>query len=104
MTGPLGTIYSLQEAADYLKASKQAVARAARRHGLGAVFGRHIRFTEDDVKAVYEALRIRGRELPVPPVGRVTESYLSLRKLARAQREERVRQRATQKGGSNEKR
>lgn len=55
--GPLGTIYSLQEAADYLKVSKSALARAARRHGIGARFGREIRFNESDVKDMWEAMR-----------------------------------------------
>ena len=59
MTGPLGTIYSLQEAADYLRVSKQALARAARRHGIGARFGRDIRFTDADVREMWEAMRAR---------------------------------------------
>lgn len=101
MTGPLGTIYSLQEAADHLRITKQALARAARRYGIGAVFGRHHRFTEDDLKAVLEAMKIRGEE-PNPVA--VRASYVSLRKLAQAQREERVRQRSAQRGDSGGKR
>lgn len=59
MTGPLGVIYSLQEAADYLKVSRSSLARAARRHGIGARFGREIRFNEADVKDMWEAMRAR---------------------------------------------
>ncbi|MGX1786145.1 helix-turn-helix domain-containing protein [Bosea sp. NPDC055332] len=68
MTGPLGTIYSLQEAADYLKVSKSALARAARRHGIGARFGREIRFNEADVKDMWEAMRAH------PEAGSLTNS------------------------------
>lgn len=43
--GPLGRIYDLDEAAEYLRVSKQAVARAANRHGIGSRFGRDLRFS-----------------------------------------------------------
>jgi excisionase family DNA binding protein len=72
MTGPLGTIYSLQEAAEYLKVSKSALARAARRHGIGARFGREIRFNEADVKGVWEAMRAH------PEAGSLTNSVSKL--------------------------
>lgn len=58
--GPLGRIYSLDEAAAYLRASKQAVARTARKHGLCSVFGRAIRFSESDVLAIWDAMRCRS--------------------------------------------
>lgn len=70
--GPLGTIYSLQEAADYLKVSKSSLARAARRHGIGARFGREIRFNEADVKGVWEAMRAH------PEAGSLTNSVSKL--------------------------
>lgn len=60
--GPLGRIYSLQEAADYLRVSKQAVARAANRHGIGARFGRDLSFNEVDVQQMWEAMRCHPNE------------------------------------------
>lgn len=101
MSGPLRTIYSLQEAADQLRITKQALARAARRYGIGSVFGRHHRFTEDDLKAVLEAMKIRGEETN-PVAGKA--AFQSLKKRAQAQREERVRQRAAARGGNDGKR
>ncbi|KRE03449.1 hypothetical protein ASE61_13360 [Bosea sp. Root670] len=101
MTGPLGTIYSLQEAADHLRISKQALARAARRYGIGSMFGRHHRFTDDDLKAILEAMKIRGEE--ANPVA-VRAAYQSLKKMAQAKRDEKVRQRAAARGGNNGKR
>lgn len=57
--GPLGRIYTLDEAAAYLRTTKQAVARAANKSGAGARFGRDIRFHDDDVRALWEAMRTR---------------------------------------------
>ncbi|WP_074471492.1 helix-turn-helix domain-containing protein [Bosea sp. BIWAKO-01] len=61
-SGPLGRIYSLQEAAEYLRVSKQAVARAAKKHGIGARFGRDLRFNEADVQQMWEAMRCQPNE------------------------------------------
>lgn len=63
--GPLGKIYSLDEAAEYLRASKQAVARTARKHGLCSVFGRAIRFSDSDVLAIWDAMRCRSNSSSV---------------------------------------
>lgn len=88
--GPLGRIYSLQEAADYLRVSKQALARAASRSGAGARFGRDLRFNDDDVRVLWEAMRNRptgGLEchpvsIPLPD----ERAYANLRKMAEAKR------------------
>lgn len=55
--GPLGRIYTLQEAADYLRVTKQSVARAARAHGIGSRFGRDVRFSDADVTEIWNAMR-----------------------------------------------
>lgn len=89
-SGPLGPVYSLHEAADHLRVSKQAVARAANRHGIGSRFGRELRFTDDDLKALLEAARCKphvglGRnEVSRPFVEERT--FASLRKMAEAKR------------------
>jgi hypothetical protein len=58
--GPLGHIYSLEEAAAYLRTTKQAVARTARRFGLCSIFGRDLRFSDSDVLAIWDAMRCRS--------------------------------------------
>lgn len=58
--GPLGKIYDLEEAAAYLRVSKQVIAKAARRHGIGAVFARDVRFHADDIRALWDAVRVRA--------------------------------------------
>ena len=66
--GPLGKIYDLGEAAGYLRISKSALARAARRHGIGARFGRDIRFNEADVKEVWEAMHAHPDTSPLTSI------------------------------------
>lgn len=88
--GPLGRIFSLQEAADYLKVSKQAVARAANRSGAGSRFGRDLRFSDNDVRALWKAMRTRptgslGRQ-PVSMPFSEEKAWASLRKMAEAKR------------------
>lgn len=88
--GPLGRIFSLQEAADYLKVSKQAVARAASRSGAGSRFGRDLRFSDNDVKALWEAMRTRPtgsiERHPVSMPFSEEKAWASLRKMAEAKR------------------
>lgn len=55
--GPLGQVYDLDEAAAYLRVPADDVAALARRHGIGAVFGEALRFTEDDVRALWECAK-----------------------------------------------
>ncbi len=86
--GPLGKIYDLDEAAAYLRISKHAVARAARRHGIGARFGRDIRFSESDVKDMWDAMRARpdvSLQNSIPLRG-AEKAFESLMKRAREQR------------------
>lgn len=88
--GPLGRIYTLDEAAAYLRTTKQAIARAAHRSGAGARFGRDIRFNDDDVRALWEAMRTRvtGHAVrgAVSPVFAEEKAWASLRKMAEAKR------------------
>ncbi|MBA4223367.1 MAG: hypothetical protein C0458_21775 [Methylobacterium sp.] len=86
--GPLGKIYDLDEAAAYLRVSKSAVARAARRHGIGARFGRDIRFSEDDVRQMWDAQRAHPEtslQNSIPLRGS-EKAFESLMKRAREQR------------------
>ena len=88
--GPLGRIFSLQEAADYLRISKSALARAANRSGAGARFGRDLRFTDDDVRVLWEAMRTRPTgdvvRHPVSVPFAEEKAWASLRKMAEAKR------------------
>lgn len=86
--GPLGKIYSLQEAAEYLKVSRHTLARAARRHGIGARFGRDIRFSEADVKEMWDAMRAHPEsslQNSIPLRG-AEKAFESLRKRALQER------------------
>ena len=88
--GPLGRIYSLHEAADYLRVTKHAIARVANRHGIGTRFGRDLRFSGEDVKAIWEAMRTRptgilGHHHVSQPFAE-EKAWASLRKMAEAKR------------------
>lgn len=68
---PLGEILTLHEAAERLKLTVQAVARAARASGHGSLFGRDWRFTEADLAGILAHRRVKTS----PPLGhRVTAS------------------------------
>lgn len=99
--GPLGRIYTLDEAAAYLRTTKQAVARAAHKSGAGARFGRDIRFNEDDVRALWEAMRTRVTGHVVrEPVSRPfaeAKAWASLRKMAEVKRNARIVERERRK-------
>lgn len=91
--GPLGRIYDLDEAAEYLRVTKQAVARAARRHGIGSVFGRDLRFSDADVKDMWDALRCRPNEGSLQTsiaLRREDRALESLRKLALSKQAEKL--------------
>ena len=55
---PLGPILTLKEAAERLRTTRHKVAALARRHGIGSLFGRDLRFTEADVAAILEAAKL----------------------------------------------
>ena len=57
MAGPLGNIYTLQEAADQLRMTTRAVAKIAKREGLCTVDGRDLLFNDSDIVAIWNALR-----------------------------------------------
>lgn len=91
--GPLGRIYDLDEAAAYLRVTKQAVARAARRHGIGSVFGRDLRFSDADVKGMWDALRCRPNEGSLQTAisqRRESQALESLRKRVLSERAEKL--------------
>ncbi|MFB9947338.1 hypothetical protein ACFFP0_00690 [Rhizobium puerariae] len=57
MPGPLGNIYSLEEAATHLRLSKRKMAKIAKTNGLCSVHGRDILFSEEDIRAIWGLLR-----------------------------------------------
>ncbi|MGX9574091.1 hypothetical protein [Mesorhizobium sp. f-mel] len=62
-------IYTLDEAAEYLRMTRRGVIKIAKRHGLCMVNGRIFTFTADDIEGIKRAMR------PDPngaPVGRLT--------------------------------
>jgi len=58
---PLGAIYTLDEAAAYLRIHKNALARHARRTGNCSVFGRTILFNDSDLLAIWDDARCRSQ-------------------------------------------
>ncbi|MBS7546281.1 helix-turn-helix domain-containing protein [Ancylobacter oerskovii] len=62
MTAALGTIYTLEEAADRLRTTPRMVARLARRYGRCARIGREYRFSEGDLAALWDAIRLPAKE------------------------------------------
>lgn len=54
----LPPIYTLAEAAERLRMSKNALARIARRTGHCAETGRNLLFSETDLDAIWEAIRV----------------------------------------------
>lgn len=56
-SGPLGRIYDLDEAAAYMRVLADDVAALARKSGIGAVFGEKIRFTEDDIRTLWDSAK-----------------------------------------------
>src|SRR5690606_11479829 len=59
--GPLGRIYTLGEAADYLRMTKNALARVARRSGHCSIAGRDLLFSESDLLANWDEIRWRSQ-------------------------------------------
>lgn len=55
--GPLGRIYTLAEAADYLRMSSKMVAKTARKHGLAVVANGEFLFSDSDLLAIWDAMR-----------------------------------------------
>ena len=55
--GPLGRIYTLDEAASYLRTNKNALARVARRTGFCSRFGRTVLFSDSDLLAIWDETR-----------------------------------------------
>lgn len=54
---PSGKVYTLAEAAEYLRLTNRGVAKIAKQHGLCMVRGRDILFTDKDIDAIKDVLR-----------------------------------------------
>ncbi|MBO0719046.1 MAG: hypothetical protein J2P55_17185, partial [Rhizobiales bacterium] len=54
---PVGTVYTLREAAAELKLKPRMVAKIAKRYGLCSAFGRELLFSESDILAIWEIQR-----------------------------------------------
>ena len=63
--GPLGRVFTLEEAAEYMRISKQAIAKAARANNLCSIFGRDMLFSESDLLALWDAMRCRSNSFNV---------------------------------------
>lgn len=100
--GPLGLIYTLQEAADYLKTTKHAVSRAARKAGIGAAFGRDIRFNSGDLTRIWDTMAIRANHplrASASPSFADEKAWASLRKMAQDKRAATLRSREARRKG-----
>lgn len=59
MTPPvLEKIYTLEEAAERLRLNKNALARIARRTGNCSIFGRSVLFSDSDLLAIWQGMRV----------------------------------------------
>lgn len=56
-TGPLGRVYTLNEAAEYLRMNSRSVAKVARKSGLCSVNGRDLLFSDSDLLAIWDSMR-----------------------------------------------
>ena len=61
-SGPIGRIWTLQEAAEYLKMTPRALALIAKRVGACSVRSRSILFSDEDIKIVWEEIRAEPKE------------------------------------------
>jgi integrase len=64
--GPLGRIYTSQEAATYLRITHEMIAGVAKDLGLGSLFGQDLRFKESDILAIWDACRCACKDAPNP--------------------------------------
>jgi hypothetical protein len=56
------TIYTLAEAAERLRMSRHGLAKVARRTGRCSQAGRALLFSEDDLAAIWQAMRVQPAE------------------------------------------
>ncbi|MDF2810525.1 MAG: hypothetical protein K0S56_1556 [Microvirga sp.] len=86
------TIYTLHEAAERLRTTPRMLARIARRYGRCAEIGRSLRFSEADIAALWQAIRVTAKEpwayhaapaAPGPADQRLNESLRELMKRPR---------------------
>lgn len=74
-SGPLGRIWTLQEAAEYLKIGPRPLARIAKRVGACSVRGRSILFSDEDIKVVWNEVRAEPKESRRRPVSAPMSSF-----------------------------
>ncbi|WP_390888803.1 helix-turn-helix domain-containing protein [Devosia neptuniae] len=66
----LDPIYTLAEAAERFRMTKNAVARLARRTGRCSQVGRHLLFSEADLAAIWESMRVAPTKAQETVLGR----------------------------------
>lgn len=84
MIPSLGNVYTLSEVADHLRMTNRAVAKIARAHGLCMISGRTMTFTEEDIVAIKQVMRVAPKEprrVPMKPYLSDVQKYESLMKL-----------------------
>jgi hypothetical protein len=80
----LGKVYTLSEVGNHLRMTNRAVAKIARAHGLCTISGRTMTFTEEDIDAIKQAMRVAPKEprrvpmKPYPSDVRLQESLMKL--------------------------
>jgi hypothetical protein len=75
--GPLGRIYTLAEAAEYLRMSSKIVAKTARKHGLAVVANGEFLFSDSDLLAIWDAMRCHSNSVVAKEATTGTSAALS---------------------------
>lgn len=89
-------VYTLAEAAERLRLTNRGVAKIARRYGLCMVTGRKLLFTERDIEAILDTLRVAPAE-PRPAFRAPSRShYQELQSLMALSRKKTVSPKARQ--------
>jgi excisionase family DNA binding protein len=90
-----GKVFTPDEAAEKLQISKNMVVKIGRKLGACSVFGRHYRFDEADLAAIWEASRARigpgSAGIKAPPLDRAYESIVARAKKKLEDRQKQTR-------------
>lgn len=90
-----GAVFTLAEAAAHLRLTNRGVAKIARKHGLCMVRGRDILFTDADIEAIKDVLRVAPKVPRSPTVKTPPSDYQMLQRLlAATKKKSRKRQNA----------
>lgn len=90
MIGP-GNVYTLLEAAKHLRLTSRGVAKIARRYGLCMVTGRKLLFTDRDIEAIKDTLRV-ALVTPLPaPIKPAPSEYQKWKRLTELTRKRKTR-------------